>query len=271
MSISPIGASSVSALVLSRLLGNSDSSSSTESASSLGQSDLDSLFISPEAQWMSRTQSGNPFKADLDNLGSLIQSGDLDSAKTAYAAMLEKMQAHQGGQDAVSTEFAAIGKALGAGDATAAQSAWSGMQATIANMGSGQGPANPMQRDMDKLSSLIASGDLTSASALFENIQEKVKSHGSNATGTDTSGSSSTLEAELSALETALKSGDTTSAKTAFNALQSDLQKAPPPPPTSNSSQNVSGVSDLDVLLLSSYWNYPGLSAQLTGNASYLT
>ncbi|MBP1629099.1 MAG: hypothetical protein H6Q00_3574 [Holophagaceae bacterium] len=107
MSVSPIGASSVSALVLSRLLGNSDSSSSTESASGLSQSGLDSLFISPEAQWMSRTQSGNPFKADLDSLGSLIQSGDMDSAKTAYAAMLEKMQSHQGGQDAVSTEFAA--------------------------------------------------------------------------------------------------------------------------------------------------------------------
>jgi len=260
MSISPIGASSVSALTLSKLLGSSSSSSSTDDLSSLLGISQDTLSISPEAQWMNRSQGSNPFKTDFDNLGSLIQSGDITSAKKAYAAMLEKMQAHssaQNGQDAITAQFAAIGKALASDDTATAQSAWSTMQSGLQNMG--QNASNPMQKDLEQLNGLIAAGDLTSASTLFQSIQDKFKAH--EKSGTSTSGGSSTLDSEFSALQAALKSGDAEAAKTTFAALQTDLQKAPPPPPpsTSSSTQASSGVSDLDVLLLSSYWNYPSL------------
>lgn len=261
MSVFPIGVSNVSSLLLSKLLGTSSSSSSYDETSSLSQSALDSLFISPEAQWMSRGQEGNPFKADFDNLGSLIQSGDLDSAKTAYSEMLEKMQARQGGQDAISTTFAAIGKALESGDATAAQSAWSSMQASLASMANGHQTSNPMQRDMDKLSALISSGDITSASTLFGSIQEKFKAGAPSESGTSTSGQSSSLDTKFSTLEAALKSGDAEAAKAALAELQEALQKTPPP-----RSDHASGVSDLEALLLSRYRNAQGL----TGGSSDL-
>lgn len=263
MTISPIGASSVSSLLLSKLLGTS-SSSGTEDYSSLTQSTVDSLFLSPEAQWMSRGQEGNPFKADFDNLGSLIQSGDLEGAKKAYASMLEKMQSRQDGQDPMATAFTAIGTALESGDATAAKSAWGTMQASLASMGDGNHGSNPMQRDMDKLSSLIASGDLTSASTLFESIQGKFKAGAPSEAGTSTSGQSGSLDTKFSTLEAALKSGDTDAAKTALAELQDGLKKAPPPPPPSGD-QASSGMSDLDLLLLSGYWNYPGSNGTTSG------
>lgn len=264
MSLSPIGASQVSALVLSRLLGTSGTNSA-DADSRLEQSSLDSLFISPEARWMSRNQEGDSFRADFENLGSLIQSGKLDDAKTAYAAMLQKMQAQSGGQETAPADFAAIGKALESGDATAAQSAWGSMQTNLAGLGGGSQHANPMQRDMDKLSALISSGDLASASTLFQNIQEKFKAGETGEAGTSTSGQSSTLDTRFSALETALKSGDAEGAKTAFASLQQDLQKTPPPPPSRD--QASSGVSDLDALLLSSYLNFPNATSQMAGTS----
>jgi len=193
MSILPIGASSVAALVLSKLTGNSSSTSDTDDLSSLLGSSQDTLSISPEAQ-----------------------------------------------------------------------SAWSAMQSSLQNLG--QNGSNPMQKDLEKLNSLISVGDLTGASTLFQGIQDKFKSHGKSGTGISTSGGSSTLDSEFSALQAALKSGDVEAAKATFATLQSDLQKAPPPlppPPSSQSSSKASsGVSDLDVLLLSSYWNYPGLTSK---------
>ena len=59
-----------------------------------------------------------------------------EGAKKAYAAMQEKMQAHQkSGDDPMASDFAAIGSALATGDVSAAQTAWDTMQERLQNMG----------------------------------------------------------------------------------------------------------------------------------------
>ena len=134
MTVSSISTSSSLQELLSLLgsIGSTGGSSSTLVASLLG-GDADSLSISSLGQTKSDAQGSNPFKTDFDKLGSLIESGDLEAAKQAYAAMKERMQARpgQGGEDPMASDFSAIGEALESGDLEAAQEAWSTMQSKL--------------------------------------------------------------------------------------------------------------------------------------------
>lgn len=160
MDISSIGASNIQALNLISLLGSSSSSSNSDDLLSLLGGQTDSVSLSAQGQWLSRAQESNPFKADFDNLGSLISSGDTEGAKAAYAAMQEKMQARQGADDPMASDFAAIGTALESGDADAAQAAWSALSEKLQSM---PPPPPPPKNAADSNSSTSTSASTSSS------------------------------------------------------------------------------------------------------------
>lgn len=123
MNISSVGASQ--SLDLMALLSKKRRTST--SGANDTDATTDTLSLSMQAQVLAQSQGANPFRADFENLGKLIDSGDLDGAKKAYAAMQEKLQDHasdRSGTDPMADGFAALGRALDSGDTTAAQSAW---------------------------------------------------------------------------------------------------------------------------------------------------
>ena len=133
MNISSVSSSSQMQELLALLApsAKSSASSSDSALSSLLGSQSDSLSISPDGQRMSKSQGSDPFKADLENLGKLIDSGDLAGAKKAFATMKEKMDVHKGDKpenNPMASEFAALGKALDSDDTTSAKAAWSSIQ-----------------------------------------------------------------------------------------------------------------------------------------------
>ncbi|HLO68577.1 MAG TPA: hypothetical protein VK188_16250 [Holophaga sp.] len=208
MNITATGSSSLTALYLQKLLGNTSSASDQEDDATT--SDL--LSISSAGRNAS-TQASDPFKADLDKLESAISSGDLASAKSAYAAMAEQMQKHGD----VPSDFKAIGDALDGGDLTGATTALSTVKTNMAAMAPPPPPSggsNPLKNDLDQLSTLLSSGDASSAKSLFDTILQKAQGLSSDDTASATD-----------ALTTALAAGDTTTASTALAELLARLQQ----------------------------------------------
>jgi hypothetical protein len=267
MNVTATGTSSLTSLYLQQLLGTSSTSSSSSTASGTSSAS-DLLTLSAAGQQASGAQGTDPFQTDLTNLQNTIASGDLSSAKTAYAAMLAKMQ--QNG--AVPSDFSAIGTALDAGDLTTAASAVTKVQKDTASGSQGAQGSNPLQNDMNTLGNLIQSGDLTDAQTLFSSILSKLSGTTAAATSstaaastttasattaasattssasTSSSGSSSSdaLTTSASALETALEAGDSTSSATAFEALLAQLQaQGPPPHPLAKSMESVASAAYL--------------------------
>ena len=266
MSISSIGACDTQALSLIARLGKSSDSTTSDSLLSLLDTGSDSLSISTQGQWMSRTQDTNPFKTDFDNLGSLISSGDLEEAQAAYAAMQAKMNGAQGGEDPMAGAFAAIGTALDSGDLASAQKAWDSMQSSLASFGASQsgGSTNPLKNDMSQLATLLEAGDLTSAQALYETIQEHVQASGQ----TDSqSGETNDFGSLFSAVSTALESGDTSAAQEAVAKLDEALKSAGAQTSDETTQSQTSGLadtSDLQALLLSMYWQSSAFTSTLS-------
>jgi len=258
--LSTLGSSGVSALTLLQSL--SSSSTTSDALSSILDSGSDTVSISSQGQWTARAQEGNPFKADLANLGTLIQSGDLEGAKKAFAAMKAKMKSHQdqdSGKDTLATDFEALGKALAGGDASAAKSAWTTLQTDLDALktsrqsaasttastaaSSASSSSNPFKADMDQLGALLDAGDLTGAQTLFKTMASKLQDGPPPPPSGGAAGSSTS--SAFSALESALNSNDTTAAKDAWTALQASLSANAATRTTSSSS----GV-DLEALLL---------------------
>jgi hypothetical protein len=229
MNVSSVGA----AQSLDYLSLLSTRSRTSASGSSSADSTADTLSLSLQALMMSsQAQGTNPFQTDFDNLGSLIQSGDLEGAKKAYAAMQEKLQAHgsDGGRnDAMSESFAAIGKALDSGDTSAAQSAWSAMQTQLQSMGGPGGGTggNPFEQDMTQLGTLLDAGDVEGAKSLYQTMQSRMKSHQPPPQGGQSGSSSGGTGAAsgLSAIGEALDSDDLSAAQDAWTALMQELQQ----------------------------------------------
>lgn len=208
MNITATGSSSLTALYLQKLLGNTASASDPEDDTAAA----DLLSISAAARNAS-AQSSDPFKADLDKLESAISSGDLASAKSAYAAMAEQMQKH----GELPSDFKAVGDALEGGDLTAATSALSTVKTHMAAMAPPPPPSggsNPLKIDLDQLSALLDSGDASSATSLFDAILQKAQGLSSGDTAS-----------AAAALTGALASGDATSASTALAELLAKLQQ----------------------------------------------
>lgn len=226
MILSSVGASQsldLISLMTTKRSGSSGGSTDTDATS-------DSLTLSLSAQVLSQAQGSNPFQTDFDNLGSLIDSGDLAGAKKAYAAMQAKMQAHSasdGSTDPLADAFTAIGKALDSGDATAAKSAFAAMQTQLSTMGgagASQSGTDPFQQDMAKLGKLIDSGDLAGAKSLLQTIESRRQAHQPPTSSASQSASGTDASTSFSALSSALQAGDLSSAQAAWTALMKDLQ-----------------------------------------------
>lgn len=225
MNISSVGASSSLDLIslLSKQRRASGSGESGTDATS------DSVSLSMQAQFM---QGAAQLQADFQNLGSAIQSGDLESAKKAYATMQDKMSSHRppsGGDDPMAQDFAALGKALDSGDTQAAQSAYKAMQTKMDQMKSMMGASSSstsMGQDMDELGKLIDSGNLNAAKSLFKSMQSKMRTH----QATTQKAQATDLESLFSSLGTALNSNDLSSAQDSWNTLLQQIR------PSGNSS-----------------------------------
>jgi hypothetical protein len=141
----------------------------------------------------------------------------------------------------MAASFAAIGKALDAGDTAAAQSAWSQMQTQLESLGSSQGQGGPLQQDMAKLGQLLDSGDLDGAKSLYQSMQSRMQAHGhrhhhqtaqdssagsssTSSTGSATPSAAGGFRSDFEALGAALASGDLAGAKSAWSTLQTDFQ-----------------------------------------------
>ena len=232
MNISSVGASN-SLDLISLLSKQSRSSGSGGSTGSDPTSD--SISLSMQAQFM---QGAQQFQTDFQDLGSKIQSGDLEGAKKAYAAMQDKIKGHQppgGGDDPMAQGFAAIGKALDSGDTKAAQSAYQSMQTKMESMASmmksmmdgstnGGSSTNSIGQDMDQLGKLIDSGNLDSAKSLFKSMQSKMKAHSNQSAQSQSAGSSTDIESLFSSLGKSLDSNDLSSAQDTWSNLIMQLQ-----------------------------------------------
>ena len=234
MNISSVGSSN--SLDLISLL--SKQSRSRGSGGSTGSDPTsDSVSISMQAQFM---QGAQQFQTDFKDLGSKIQSGDLEGAKKAYATMQDKIQGHQppgGGDDPMAKAFAAIGKALASGDTKAAQSAYQSMQTQMESMASmmksmmggstnGSSSTNSIGQDMDELGKLIDSGNLDRAKNLFKSMQSKMKAHDNSTQNaqSQSAGSSTDIESLFNSLGNSLNSNDLSSAQDTWNNLIKQFQ-----------------------------------------------
>lgn len=264
MQITSLTTASLQALYLKTGLGTSGTTGTTTSSWSLGDS-TDVLDLSSVAQWASRTQVGNPFQMDFENLGTLINGGDLTGAASAYAAMQAKMQAGRGDGGDMAKDFAAVGSALEKGDLSGAQSAWQALQSRMEAMEAGRGAhgrRHGMKEDMDQLGQLLANGDLSGAQSLFKTMQERM------ANRPEPEGERPPKREDMkSAFEgvgSALNQGDLAAAKSAWSSLQELLESRAPRrrDPSETRTSSAVQVSELDILLISaSFGNPMGSSA----------
>jgi hypothetical protein len=119
--------------------------------------------------------SSNPMQKDMDQLGQLIEAGDLSGAQTLFKTMQEKMNAHgpassqtstssDSGND-IGTLFSAVGSALESGDATSAQTAWSNLQDKLQSMPPPP-PPDGQQKNQTQSSSSSSSSSSSTVSQL---------------------------------------------------------------------------------------------------------
>jgi hypothetical protein len=234
MNISSVAASN--SLDLISLLSKQSRSSRTGGGTGSDPTS-DSVSLSMQAQFM---QGAQQFQTDFQNLGSKIQSGDLEGAKKAYAVMQDKIKGHQppgGGDDPMAQDFAAIGKALNSGDTKAAQSAYQSMLTKMESMATmmksmlggstnGSSSTNSIGQDMDELGKLIDSGNLESAKSLLKSMESKLKAHQHSTQNaqSQSAGSSTDIESLLNSLGKSLDSNNLSSAQDIWSHLIKQFQ-----------------------------------------------
>jgi len=171
------------------------------------------------ADWRSTVKQG---KQDFSQLLGSLQSGDVNGAQQAYAAMQQLLPGFQSSAQAdaasgssassgnaaantIGTDFSALGTALNSGSLAGAQDA-------VAKL---QQDAQAYQQDHHKF------GDLQHAKDVYQSMQQNSTS-GTSSSNSAASGNS--LDTDLTALGQALQSGSMSSAQDAFAKLQQDLQ-----------------------------------------------
>lgn len=260
MSISSIGAYNVQALNQLYRLGSSGTHPQDSASTKLGLGE-DSLSFSTSAEMLSRMQGAGSFKADFEGLGDKLQSGDLEGAKQAFAAMQKKMQSlpKPGGSEAIENSFSDLGKALDTGDTEGAQKAWNTLQTEFKRrmegaagmaMGSGQGG---FQADFSALGELLDKGNLDEAKQAYKVMKKKLQ-----AASPRSDPKASTMKSTFAELGKALESGDTTAAKEAWSTLAKDLQEQSSR--LDGAGQSRVNISELEALL-ATQWRPSGGNA----------
>jgi len=126
--------------------------------------------------------TSNPLKKDMDQLGNLLEAGDLSGAQALFETMQERLQTQDGSssksqqEDSFSSLFSALGSALASGDTSAAQEAWSKLDTKLQS-----GGAPPPPRD-DQASSSSASQDTSAQVSELEALLVSMYWQSSNLT-----------------------------------------------------------------------------------------
>jgi|GEM_PF-2004394 hypothetical protein len=180
---------------------------------------IDSISANNAAYTTATTNNnlpGGQLGQDFQSLAKALSSGDLGSAKTAFASIQTDIQNGPGGSASASTS----------------SSSSSGSSSST----------NPLQA----LAAALKSGNLQDAQQAFAALQQSGKGHHhhhhkesgtASANSTDSSnsangtGSGNGIQSDFKALATALSSGSLSDAQTAFSTLQSDFKNNPPPAP----------------------------------------
>lgn len=171
--------------------------------------------------------AGNPQKirADMQAIEQALQSGDLDSATTAYtqlqndAPWLAKAANSQSTtSNSPASLFATLGTALQSGDVSGAQKAFAQFQQSVRGHrghhrdGSNDSDGNSVGQNFRMLASALQGGDLSGAQSAFNALQQALPSSSS---GSGTSGGTNPVQS----LASALQSGDLAGAQDAFASL----------------------------------------------------
>lgn len=160
-----------------------------------------------QTNWRSTVKQG---KQDFNQLLGALQSGDVQGAQQAYAAMQQLLpgiqaatQASAGAAgNAVTTDFSALGTALSSGSLSGAQDAVTKLQQDVQTYRQGNNKF----------------GSLEHAEDIYKSMQQSTTS------GASANGSGASLNADMTALGQALQSGNISSAQDAYAKLQQDLQ-----------------------------------------------
>lgn len=128
----------------------------------------------------------NPFSTDFNAVGQALSSGDLGTAQSAFAKLQQDMQqsggvkSHhhhhnsQGSQSSgIASSFNDLAQALGSGDLSAAQKAYTTIQQNAPDKnGNGNGP---FSTDFSAIGQALSSGDLNSAQSAFAKMQQDMQ------------------------------------------------------------------------------------------------
>lgn len=227
--------------VLLQALASGNLSSAQNSYSQLMQdvqsiSSTDSVSKTDSSASGSSTES-SPLESDLNALGDALESGDLSSAQSIFANMMQQMQGPPPSD---------------------AQTSGQASTSVTSVSGTGNG-ADSLADDLSTLAEALQSGDLSSAEDILKEIMANLEASGST-DGTDSSSASSDtststasasgantdnpLARDLSSLEDALSSGDLESAQSIFTNIMQHMQGPPPDMmASSGTSDAVSSIS----------------------------
>ena len=182
----------------------------------------------------SSLSGSNPLADDLSTLENALQSGDLTSAQTILAQIMQHMQGPPPPPDA--------------NDSDSTQST------STVSSSSSVSDSNPLAKDLSTLEEALQSGDLTSAQTILAQIMQHMQgppppdfnaSDTTQSTSTTTASNSSSdsnpLVNDLTKLEEALQSGDLTSAQNIFSQIMQHMQ--PPDASATDSTQSTSTAS----------------------------
>jgi len=181
-------------------------------------------------------------KAEFDQLGSDIQSGNLSAAQEDYVELTQNSANGASGansSDPLAIDFSALQNALQSGNLSEAQTAYAQIQQDFQNPGNGSQPGssqNGIAQDFQSLAQALQSGNLSGAQTAYTTLLQDLQDLGQNgstssssstdaasatssATSTGSpSNSSNTLQQDFAALGTALQSGNLSDAQSAFAA-----------------------------------------------------
>jgi hypothetical protein len=220
-SLSLLGASSVQSTNLLALMGSTGTGDDSSGDSALQGIQSDSLDISAAGWSAANAQGGGGLQVDINNLGSLISSGDLTGAQKLLTQIQERMQA------ATAASADATGSSSSTTDASsAATSASSSTSATASASSTG---ADTISADLSALATALSSGSTASAQSAFKTLQSDLGSVGSSqgAPPPPPPSGSNPLQQDMTKLGELIDSGDTSDAQTLLAKIQDHLQNGP--------------------------------------------
>jgi hypothetical protein len=157
-------------LALQQLQSNNTSSSTTASSGATASSSVASTASTASTSTTgSASTAGNAIAGDWSALGQALQSGDLNSAQSAFSKLEQDLQ----------SSAQRAGHRHHHHDVDQAQSVYSAMQGGNANAATGTGNStNTVGNDISALQKALQSGDTASAQNLLAQLQNDLQASG---------------------------------------------------------------------------------------------